>query len=131
MASAYLIHFHNLPTMSVPMSHMGFYLLYSPYTFILPRMTIFTMDLSVYVTPCTPITLVEIYRHVLPCTPVLSVETSVHAITISSVHVMSVHALTRSSVHVLLRASLIVLPYVYVSVHGLPRHPRKSPREHL
>ena len=85
---------------------MDLYLQYLAYMLVLSTTTLFTMELYVDLTLCIPIDLVEIYRHVLPSTPILSVETSVHG-------------LPRSSVHMLLRASLLVLPHVYVSVHGI------------
>ena len=59
------------------------------------------------VTPYTPVYLVGIYRHVILRTPVLSLE-------------MSVHALLISSVHVIPRPSFLILPHVCVSVNVLP-----------
>ena len=82
------------------MSYMGLYLPYLSYTFVIPRMAVFTVDSYVDMTPFTPMILVEIYRHVILCMPVLLAETSMHTIMYSSVHVTSVHALTQPFVHV-------------------------------
>ena len=115
------------------MSLTGLYLWYLLYASGLSRTNIFTLDLCVGVTTCTPVPLVEIYGHVLPWTPVFSeemivhaltqssvhAETSVHRVIRSSVHVAFVHALTQSSVHVLLWASFLVLMCVCVYVHGI------------
>ena len=119
----------SFPTTSLPVSRMGFYLPHLPYTYVMPCMNVFTLDLYVDVNTCMPVSLVEIFGHVLPYTPVLSVEMSVHSLTRYSVHVelylhtliqyyvlrASMYTLTWSSVYVILQAFFLVLPRVCVS----------------
>ena len=98
----------NFPTTYVRMSHLGSYLLYFSYVFVLRHTAVFIMETSVYMTLCTPLYLVKIYGHVPLCTPIFSLETSVHA-------------LPQASGHVLLQASLLILPCVCLSMHVLTR----------
>ena len=94
--------------MYVPMSRLGFYLPYFSYVFIIPHTTVFTVELSLEVTLCTPISLLEIYVYVFLFTPLLSVETFMHTLPITCVRVLP-------------RASLIILWYVFLYMHVLLR----------
>ena len=93
--------------MSVPISRICLYILYLSCVFVLPHTTVFTLDSSVDVILCTPIPLVGMYGQLIPRTSVISVETPLHV-------------LPKSSVHILLQEYLLLLPCVYVYVHGFP-----------
>ena len=109
------------------MSCLGWYLLYMSYKFVLPHRTVFTMELSVDMTPCTPVPLVEIYIHMLPFMPILLVENFVHAFLQSYLLVipcvcLSVQVLPWASVQVSLRESVIVVDVLCVFLSFCPRH---------
>ena len=73
------------------------------------------VEMSVYVTTCTPVPLLEIYGYLIPCNIVLAVETTLLLVE------TSLHLLPRESVQMLRLSSLLILLCLCLNVHILPR----------